>query len=109
MRHGKKSDEHFKSSTKHYLRFIRCKFSKRFVDIWEELAENYRKDKRILFADMDCVAEKVCYDVYGVSKYPSLYIFWNNERFGEKYTGYRNVPDLTDFIEEAIRNITSTY
>lgn len=91
------------------LSIIRCKFSQRFAPIWDELAESYRKDKRILLADMNCAAESVCWDVYGVSKYPSLFMFWNNDKFKEKYGGYRNVNDLSDYIEEVIANITSNY
>ena len=100
----KKTDNNFS-----FFLLQRCKFSQRFSPIWEELAENYKRDKRILFADIDCETERICADVFQVSKYPSLYMFWNGDKFEERYSGYRNVDDLTDYIEETIADIATKY
>lgn len=37
---------------------LRCHFSKKIFDIWENLGEHYSNDKRILIAEMDCEPDK---------------------------------------------------
>lgn len=36
-------------------------------------------------------------------------MFWNGDKFEERYLGYRNIEDLTDYIEETIADITTKY
>jgi hypothetical protein len=57
---------------------------------------------------MNCDEVEACREVFGVTGYPQLHIFWNGEKYA-KYPWSKNVVDLTNYIEETITNITSNY
>lgn len=73
-------------------------------EAWENLGDFYFQDDRILIAEIDCEPElnkQVC-KVFGVTAYPSLFIFKNGIK-DEKYLGERTKDALVKYADKFIK------
>lgn len=83
---------------------LRCGHCQRLAPTWEQLAEMLNEDdSEIKIAKVDCTADSsVCSD-HDVTGYPTLKFFRAGEKEGVKFRGMRDLPSLTNFINEQLR------
>lgn len=88
-----------------------CGHCKNLHPVWEELAEmlNESEDSRVTVGQVDCTVEKQLCQEHDITGYPTLKFFkWGTEGDGIKFRGTRDLPSLTNFINEQISDIPST-
>ncbi|KAI5711993.1 thioredoxin domain-containing protein 5 homolog [Diaphorina citri] len=82
-----------------------CGHCKNLHPIWEELADmlNDSEDSRVTIGQVDCTVEKqLCAD-QEITGYPTLKFFKKgSESEASKFRGTRDLPTLTNFINEQI-------
>uniref|UniRef100_A0A8D8TWU2 Thioredoxin domain-containing protein 5 n=1 Tax=Cacopsylla melanoneura TaxID=428564 RepID=A0A8D8TWU2_9HEMI len=87
-----------------------CGHCKNLHPIWEELADmlNDSEDSRVTIGQVDCTVEKqLCAD-QDITGYPTLKFFKKgsdtdgSDTDGNKFRGIRDLPTLTNFINEQI-------
>lgn len=90
----------------HFVMFYApwCGHCQRLGPTWEQLAEMLNEeDSDIKIAKVDCTTEsKVCSD-QDVTGYPTLKFFKVGDSEGVKFRGTRDLPSLTTFINEQLR------
>lgn len=90
----------------HFVMFYApwCGHCQRLAPTWEQLAEMLNEDDtNIRIAKVDCTTDaKVCSD-QDVTGYPTLKFFKVGEKEGVKFKGTRDLPTLTNFINEQLR------
>ena len=79
-----------------------CGHCKRLAPTWEKLAEEIAHgplaEKKVHVAAVECTTEGSLCSAQGVRGYPTI-LFHKNGGPGEKYSGARDLPALTSFIE----------
>jgi len=89
----------------HFIKFYApwCGHCKRLEPTWKELGKNFKDDKQVTIARIDCtVNQKSCTD-NEVRGYPTLLLFKDGKKI-DKYAGSREVNDLEDYIKTSIVN-----
>ncbi|CAH0559393.1 unnamed protein product [Brassicogethes aeneus] len=94
------------SKKNHFVMFYApwCGHCKRLQPTWEQLAEMLNEDDgNIAIAKVDCTVDnKVCSE-QDVTGYPTLKFFKLGDGNGVKFRGTRDLPSLTTFINEQLR------
>ncbi|KAJ8917127.1 hypothetical protein NQ315_012617 [Exocentrus adspersus] len=90
----------------HFVMFYAPWQVQRLAPTWEQLAEMLNEeDSNIKIAKVDCTTEsKVCADE-DVTGYPTLKFFKVGYAEGVKFRGTRDLPSLTNFINEQLREV----
>ncbi|XP_050293337.1 thioredoxin domain-containing protein 5 homolog [Anthonomus grandis grandis] len=90
----------------HFIMFYApwCGHCQRLAPTWEQLAEMLNEDdSNIRIAKVDCTTDaKICSD-QDITGYPTLKFFKSGEKDGIKFKGTRDLPTLTNFINEQLR------
>lgn len=90
----------------HFVMFYApwCGHCRRLAPTWEQLAEMLNEDDgNVRIAKVDCTQDKqICSD-QDVTGYPTLKFFKKGNSEGEKFRGTRDLPTLTSFINEQLR------
>lgn len=89
----------------HFVMFYApwCGHSKRLTPTWEQLAEMLNEDDgNVRIAKVDCMKEsKICSD-QDITGYPTLKFFKIGDPEGVKFRGTRDLPSLSNFINEQL-------
>ncbi|CAG9772659.1 unnamed protein product [Ceutorhynchus assimilis] len=87
-----------------YMTFNRCGHCQRLSPTWEQLAEMLNEDdSNIRIAKVDCTTDaKICSD-QDVTGYPTLKFYKVGQEEGVRFKGTRDLPTLTNFINEQLR------
>lgn len=73
---------------------------------WEQLAEMLNEDdSNIKIAKVDCTADSDICSEHDVTGYPTLKFFKVGVTEGVKFRGTRDLPTLTTFINEQLREV----
>ncbi|XP_060526994.1 thioredoxin domain-containing protein 5 homolog [Cylas formicarius] len=90
----------------HFVMFYApwCGHCSRLAPTWEQLAEMLNEDdSNIRIAKVDCTSDsKICSE-QDVTGYPTLKFFKVGDNEGVKFRGTRDMPTLTNFINEQLR------
>ncbi|XP_066252341.1 thioredoxin domain-containing protein 5 homolog [Euwallacea similis] len=99
------------SQKNHFIMFYApwCGHCQRLAPTWDQLAEMLNEeDTNIRVAKVDCTTDaKICSD-QDVTGYPTLKFFKPGDNTGVKFRGTRDLPTLTNFINEQIRQDEDT-
>lgn len=81
-----------------------CGHCQRLGPTWEQLAEMLNEgDSNIRIGKVDCTVEnRICSD-QDITGYPTLKFFKKGQTEGVKFRGTRDLPSLTTFINEQLR------
>ncbi|KAJ8961632.1 hypothetical protein NQ314_005884 [Rhamnusium bicolor] len=94
------------SKKNHFVMFYApwCGHCQRLAPTWEQLAEMLNEDdSNIKIGKVDCTTDsKVCSE-QDVTGYPTLKFFKEGDSEGVKFRGTRDLPSLTTFINEQLR------
>ncbi|KRT83659.1 Thioredoxin [Oryctes borbonicus] len=89
----------------HFVMFYApwCGHSQRLTPTWEQLAEMLNEDDgNVRIAKVDCMKEiKICSD-RDITGYPTLKFFKIGELQGVRFRGTRDLPSLSNFINEQL-------
>lgn len=92
----------------HFVMFFApwCGHCKRLHPLWEQLAEllNVKDEPRVVIAKVDCTQQKALCGEYEISGYPTLLFFKVGEKEGVKFKGARDMPTLTEFINQQLND-----
>lgn len=96
------------SKKNHFIMFYApwCGHCQRLTPIWEQLAEMLNEDEsnNIRIGKVDCTTDSDVCNEYDVTGYPTLKFFKvGNDKEGVKFRGTRDLPTLTNFINEQLR------
>lgn len=86
----------------------RCGHCQRLSPVWEQLAEMLNEDdsNNIRIGKVDCTTDSDVCNEYDVTGYPTLKFFKvGKEKEGVKFRGTRDLPTLTNFINEQLREV----
>lgn len=85
---------------------LRCGHCQRLAPTWEQLAEMLNEDdSNIKIAKVDCTVESEICNEQDVTGYPTLKFFKKGNNEGVKFRGTRDLPTLTSFINEQLREV----
>lgn len=85
---------------------IRCGHCQKFSPIWEQLAEMLNEDdNNIKIAKVDCTVDNEVCNEQDVTGYPTLKFYKLGDTQGVKFRGTRDLPSLTTFINEQLREV----
>jgi thioredoxin domain-containing protein 5 len=90
----------------HFVMFYApwCGHCQRLGPTWEQLAEMLNEDdSNIKIAKVDCTADSSLCSEHDVTGYPTLKFFKVGSSEGVKFRGTRDLPTLTTFINEQLR------
>lgn len=94
------------SKKHHFIMFYApwCGHCKSFSPTWEQLAEMLNEDdSNIRIAKVDCTSDaKVCSE-QDITGYPTLKFFKVGDNEGVRFRGTRDLPTITNFINEQLR------
>jgi len=74
-----------------------CGHCQKLAPAWDELAANFKSDKQVKVAKVDCTQHQAVCQEHEVRGYPTLGYFRNGRKI-ETYKGARNLPELTSFV-----------
>jgi len=74
-----------------------CGHCQKLAPAWDELAANFKSDKQVKIAKVDCTQHQAVCQEHEVRGYPTLGYFRNGRKI-ETYKGARNLPELTSFV-----------
>lgn len=84
----------------------RCGHCKKFAPIWEQLAEMLNQDdNNIKIAKVDCTTSSEICAQQDITGYPTLKFFKESRRDNVRFRGTRDLPSLTTFINEQLREV----
>jgi len=86
-----------------------CGHCKKLEPIWKELGKLFKKEKRIVIAKMDAIANDVPGEQFDVNGFPSLYyVKKGNKKKPIKYEGDRDLNSFIKFIKKhASKKVTT--
>nr|CAI5826400.1 unnamed protein product [Callosobruchus analis] len=90
----------------HFVMFYApwCSHCKKFSPQWEQLAELLNEDDSdIKIAKVDCSADGQLCSNQDITGYPTLKFYKVGDSKGIKFRGTRDLPSLTNFINEQLR------
>jgi len=76
-----------------------CGHCKKLTPIWEELGTAFQKYPSIVIGKMDATANTVP-EKFEVRGFPTLIFFPRNNKSGVTYSGERDLPSLTKFVQD---------
>jgi len=76
-----------------------CGHCKKLSPIWEELAESFRGDDKVVIAKLDATANSVDERKIALEGYPTMYAFVNGGEKIELYQGQHNFESLKAFVD----------
>lgn len=84
----------------------RCGHCQRLAPTWEQLGEMLNEDDgNIRIAKVDCTTDSSLCSEHDVTGYPTLKFFKTGADEGVKFRGTRDLPTLTTFINEQLREV----
>lgn len=76
-----------------------CEHCFKLIRFWERVAEKYYKT--INFGEVECEENEDLRDHFSISVFPS-FIYYPNATTMHTFIGYRNMENITDWIEKEI-------
>ncbi|KAG5884135.1 hypothetical protein JTB14_021804 [Gonioctena quinquepunctata] len=91
----------------HFVMFYApwCGHCQKFGPKWEQLAEMLNEDEtnNIKIAKVDCTTESEVCSEQDITGYPTLKFYKVGDKEGIKFRGTRDLPTITNFINEQLR------
>ena len=93
------TDATFADSVKDGFTFVKfyapwCGHCKRLAPTWDELAAKAQGYK---VAKVDCTVEQKVCNEHGIRGYPTLFMFGNGQKLGDRYNGQRTLEAMNEF------------
>uniref|UniRef100_A0A1L8EID4 Putative thioredoxin/protein disulfide isomerase n=1 Tax=Haematobia irritans TaxID=7368 RepID=A0A1L8EID4_HAEIR len=92
----------------HFVKFFApwCGHCKRLHPLWEQLAEmmNVKDEPQVIIAKVDCTQEQELCAKHEITGYPTLRFFKLGENESVKFKGTRDMPAITEFINEQLNS-----
>ncbi|KAH8368110.1 hypothetical protein KR084_007024 [Drosophila pseudotakahashii] len=86
-----------------------CGHCKRLQPLWEQLAEIMNVDEpKVIIAKVDCTKHQTLCGTHQVTGYPTLRLFKQGEEESVKFKGTRDLPAITDFINQELSTPAET-
>ncbi|KAH8419665.1 hypothetical protein KR009_000409 [Drosophila setifemur] len=86
-----------------------CGHCKRLQPLWEQLAEIMHVDEpKVIIAKVDCTQHQALCAAHQVTGYPTLRLFKLGEQESVKFKGTRDMPAITDFINQELSTPAET-
>ncbi|XP_030378517.1 thioredoxin domain-containing protein 5 homolog [Scaptodrosophila lebanonensis] len=84
-----------------------CGHCKRLAPLWEQLAEIMNvDDPKVIIAKVDCTKHQGLCAQHQVTGYPTLRLYKLGEKESVKFKGTRDMPAITDFINQELNTPT---
>ncbi|XP_055911418.1 thioredoxin domain-containing protein 5 homolog [Eupeodes corollae] len=97
----------------HFVMFFApwCGHCKRLHPLWEQLAEmmNVKEDAKVIIAKVDCTEHQKLCAQHEVTGYPTLRFFKLGETESVKFKGSRDMPAMTEFIQQQLGSENEIY
>jgi len=77
-----------------------CGHCKKLAPIWEKLASIYKNEKNVVIANVDADKHRDVGTKYGVSGFPTIKFFPQDNKAGVAYEGGRELTDFVKYINE---------
>eukprot|EP00238_Polyblepharides_amylifera_P001619 CAMPEP_0196570874 /NCGR_PEP_ID=MMETSP1081-20130531/1044_1 /TAXON_ID=36882 /ORGANISM="Pyramimonas amylifera, Strain CCMP720" /LENGTH=490 /DNA_ID=CAMNT_0041887555 /DNA_START=80 /DNA_END=1552 /DNA_ORIENTATION=- len=77
-----------------------CGHCKKLAPIWEEVAEHFKDNSKLVIAKMDSTANDVSSKMFTVKGFPTLYYKKAGESEAISYSGDRSKADLINFVNK---------
>jgi len=77
-----------------------CGHCKKLAPTWEKLATIYKNEKNVVIANVDADKHREVGEKYGVSGFPTLKFFPQDNKAGVAYEGGRELADFVKYINE---------
>ncbi|GMH32355.1 hypothetical protein BSKO_00189 [Bryopsis sp. KO-2023] len=83
-----------------------CGHCKSLVPVWKGLGEEFRSNKQVKIAHVDCTIDKEVCTKAQVRTFPTLIVYYGGDAF-RHFTGPRTHNDLIKFLEESLADLTA--